>query len=348
MIVKFKLRRDTAARWSSANPVLADGEPGWDSTNKSFKVGDGVTAWNSLALQSYDPVLLASLVADAQQAAVEADEARDEAVSIASVGTASTTAQGLIELATNAEATTGTDTVRAITPASLAAVLAGASFTVPPASTTVSGSVELATNTEAVAGTDAVRAVTPAALAAALVAYVPGAPPSASTTVQGVVELATNTEATTGTSTTLAVTPSGLAASVAAESATAVKLTGNQTIAGTKTFSSAIAVPDASIPQVKVVGLSTALTDPITAARVPLTGQLSVISQVTTGFWPTSYAADGTPVYTGGSQSTGVRPTSRAVKCDWVQVVSGGNFPPSVVSGTAGMLRGFDFKYKVT
>lgn len=41
-------RRDTAANWASANPVLASGEWGYDSTNKIAKIGDGTTAWNSL------------------------------------------------------------------------------------------------------------------------------------------------------------------------------------------------------------------------------------------------------------------------------------------------------------
>lgn len=59
-------RRDTAANWASANPVLASGELGFDTTNKILKIGDGSTAWNSLAPlnglglgpQSCDPALL--------------------------------------------------------------------------------------------------------------------------------------------------------------------------------------------------------------------------------------------------------------------------------------------------
>ena len=48
MGVRIKIRRDTAANWASTNPVLADGEQGYDKTNKLMKVGDGVTAWNAL------------------------------------------------------------------------------------------------------------------------------------------------------------------------------------------------------------------------------------------------------------------------------------------------------------
>ena len=43
------LRRDTAANFASTNPVLSEGEPAFDTTNQILKVGDGVTAWNSLS-----------------------------------------------------------------------------------------------------------------------------------------------------------------------------------------------------------------------------------------------------------------------------------------------------------
>jgi len=50
---KIQVRRDTAANWQSINPVLGMGEPGWDTTNLNLKIGDGTTAWNSLAVASY-------------------------------------------------------------------------------------------------------------------------------------------------------------------------------------------------------------------------------------------------------------------------------------------------------
>jgi hypothetical protein len=45
----FQFRRDTTAGWSAANPILASGELGINTDNRTFKVGDGVTAWNALA-----------------------------------------------------------------------------------------------------------------------------------------------------------------------------------------------------------------------------------------------------------------------------------------------------------
>lgn len=48
MATRILLRRDTSANWASANPVLANGEIGYDTTLDRIKVGDGSTAWSSL------------------------------------------------------------------------------------------------------------------------------------------------------------------------------------------------------------------------------------------------------------------------------------------------------------
>jgi len=48
MAVRIQFRRGTATEWSTANPVLAEGELGYESTTKAIKFGDGATAWNSL------------------------------------------------------------------------------------------------------------------------------------------------------------------------------------------------------------------------------------------------------------------------------------------------------------
>lgn len=45
---RIQLRRDTAARWSEINPVLLEGEVGYETDTKLRKIGDGVTKWNSL------------------------------------------------------------------------------------------------------------------------------------------------------------------------------------------------------------------------------------------------------------------------------------------------------------
>lgn len=49
MLVQMQMRRGTTSEWSTANPVLAEGELGLDTDQNKFKIGDGTTAWNSLA-----------------------------------------------------------------------------------------------------------------------------------------------------------------------------------------------------------------------------------------------------------------------------------------------------------
>jgi hypothetical protein len=48
MTDRIELRRDSAADWTTANPVLAEGEPGVELDTGFLKIGDGVTAWTAL------------------------------------------------------------------------------------------------------------------------------------------------------------------------------------------------------------------------------------------------------------------------------------------------------------
>lgn len=48
----IKLRHDTAANWTAANPILRLGEPGLETDTNKVKYGDGITTWNSLAYAS--------------------------------------------------------------------------------------------------------------------------------------------------------------------------------------------------------------------------------------------------------------------------------------------------------
>lgn len=53
MAVIIQIRKDTAANWTSVDPILADGEIGMeDGTPIAIKIGDGITAWTSLAYWS--------------------------------------------------------------------------------------------------------------------------------------------------------------------------------------------------------------------------------------------------------------------------------------------------------
>lgn len=45
----IQIRKGTSTEWTTANPVLASGEPGFDLTNRTLKIGNGSTPWSSLS-----------------------------------------------------------------------------------------------------------------------------------------------------------------------------------------------------------------------------------------------------------------------------------------------------------
>jgi hypothetical protein len=77
MATQIQLRRDTAANWTSNNPILTQGEIGIDLTNNYFKIGDGITAWNSLQIARngqdilYDNTISDRLVSSNLQTAID-------------------------------------------------------------------------------------------------------------------------------------------------------------------------------------------------------------------------------------------------------------------------------------
>nr|DAP28615.1 MAG TPA: hyaluronidase [Caudoviricetes sp.] len=48
-MTQIKLRRDTSAAFASSNPILGNGEPAYETDTKKLKIGDGTTAYTSLA-----------------------------------------------------------------------------------------------------------------------------------------------------------------------------------------------------------------------------------------------------------------------------------------------------------
>ena len=48
MAVRIQMRRGTTSEWNTADPILNEGEIGYNTTLAAFKIGDGSTAWSEL------------------------------------------------------------------------------------------------------------------------------------------------------------------------------------------------------------------------------------------------------------------------------------------------------------
>ena len=150
-----------------------------------------VSALGTKAIQLRGSALTGVEIGAAKLVTVEYSAGAFQIVSGSPSAAASATVAGVVELATDAEVTTGSDTARAVTPAGLHQKTTSA---------TAIGLVELATDAEVTTGSDTARAVTPAGLHQK----------TSSATAIGLVELATTAETATGTDTARAVTPDGL------------------------------------------------------------------------------------------------------------------------------------------
>lgn len=56
MSIRIQIRRGVSAEWTLKNPVLAEGELALESDTKRYKIGDGVSGWNSLGYGGFQEV----------------------------------------------------------------------------------------------------------------------------------------------------------------------------------------------------------------------------------------------------------------------------------------------------
>lgn len=142
MSFKIQVRRGTTSEWTTANPVLSSGELGYDTQLKIFKIGDGTTAWNSLATADKDQQTAAEVVYNNETSGLSAasvQAAIDELTSTLTSGfdnldLSTIGGDGLlydaqnevynVVYADNSEAIAGESTTKVITPATLAVALA--------------------------------------------------------------------------------------------------------------------------------------------------------------------------------------------------------------------------------
>lgn len=167
--IRIQWRRGTAAQWTSVNPVLSEGEAGYETDTGKFKLGDGITAWNALdyppagvsdhgALtglaaddhpQYYNAARGAAAfdslgAADAAEAAAIATAAADattkanaaQTAAIAAAATDATTKANAAQAAAAADATTKADAAESD---AITAAASGAALLYVPVTRTVNG-----------------------------------------------------------------------------------------------------------------------------------------------------------------------------------------------------------------
>ncbi len=109
MAVQIQMRRDTAAAWTAANPVLAAGEMGLETDTTYYKIGNGSTAWTSLAYGAYNGV--------PNDASITAAKLASDAVTTAKILDANVTTAKIADDAVTADKLANT----AVTPGSYTA-----------------------------------------------------------------------------------------------------------------------------------------------------------------------------------------------------------------------------------
>lgn len=73
MAVRIQFRRGDANAWATANPVLAQGELGYESTSKIIKFGDGQSTWSSLPVAAAGDIMSVKAGAGLRYAAQTTD-----------------------------------------------------------------------------------------------------------------------------------------------------------------------------------------------------------------------------------------------------------------------------------
>lgn len=58
MPTRIQIRRGLASEWTAANPVLAEGEVGYETDTEYKKIGNGVDSWNTLVYTGHDQEVL--------------------------------------------------------------------------------------------------------------------------------------------------------------------------------------------------------------------------------------------------------------------------------------------------
>lgn len=104
MPVQIQFRRDTAAAWTAANTVLAAGEMGLETDTTYYKIGNGSTAWTSLAYGTIAGVPANNSITSAMivNGTIVAGDIASDAITTAKILDANVTAAKLADTAVTA------------------------------------------------------------------------------------------------------------------------------------------------------------------------------------------------------------------------------------------------------
>ena len=104
MPVQIQFRRDTAAAWTAANPTLAAGELGLETDTTYYKIGNGSTAWTSLAYGSIVGAISNNTITSAMivNGTIVAGDIASDAITTAKILDANVTAGKLANTAVTA------------------------------------------------------------------------------------------------------------------------------------------------------------------------------------------------------------------------------------------------------
>jgi hypothetical protein len=128
MAVRQQQRRGTATQWTSANPILAAGEIGFETDTNKFKIGDGTNRWASLTYFTADAAAALEELIDGAPGLLDtlnelAAAVGDDANFFATVNTNIATAKTEAISAASADATTKANTAKSGAEATAASAL---------------------------------------------------------------------------------------------------------------------------------------------------------------------------------------------------------------------------------
>lgn len=109
VITKIQARRGTTASWAAANPTLASGEIGFDTTLQDFKIGTGAAAWTALPFtKALATGVLNGDMSAADKAKLDAATQTATATTLAMRNGSGTASFNEVTLTTQAAASSGT------------------------------------------------------------------------------------------------------------------------------------------------------------------------------------------------------------------------------------------------